>query len=234
MPVDYVSGSQDPANIEPVSHEPASYEPVIHEPVSHEPASYEPVIHEPVIHEPVIHEPVIHEPVIHEPVIHEPVNYVPASYEPVIYEPVSHESVSHETVSQEPNETTKKIWIGTIEHIMFGPDMEQYNAGLDSFTRERNELTLNDLAQTLIEHPEFGIRIEGHANPVTNDPDEEEELISLSRRRAEAVAGQLRAKGVHEGQIVLAALGGAKTITSDYEIRNKNRRVELTVIQVDT
>jgi hypothetical protein len=133
-----------------------------------------------------------------------------------------------------PNDIIKRIWVSSVEHIMFGPDMGQYNAGVDSDTQHRNELILNNLAETLIENPDLRLRIEGHANPVTYSPGEEARLLSLSRIRADTIAGLLEAKGVSENQLVVIARGGTRTVTSNYDIRNRNRRVELIVIQVES
>jgi outer membrane protein OmpA-like peptidoglycan-associated protein len=106
-----------------------------------------------------------------------------------------------------------------------------YNAGLDLETQKLNEVILNNLAETLKKNPKLQIRIEGHANPVTHTPDEVKRLITISNERAYAIARQLRAKGVSEDQMVIAASGGTRTVTNNYDIRYRNRRVELIVIQ---
>jgi outer membrane protein OmpA-like peptidoglycan-associated protein len=78
------------------------------------------------------------------------------------------------------------------------------------------------------------VRVEGHANPVTTDPKEADELMALGAMRADAVAEQLKARGVSEEQMVIISYGGTRTVTSDHDIWNRNRRVELIVIQVNT
>ena len=130
------------------------------------------------------------------------------------------------------NEVIKQIVIAGVDSIMFGPNTEQYNENIDFDLQDRNETVLNSIAQTLKENPGFRVRIEGHANPVTNDPGEADMLITLSRMRADAVAERLKTKGITEDQMVIVALGGTKTITND--IQNVNRRVELIVIQINT
>ncbi|MDR0302621.1 MAG: OmpA family protein [Treponema sp.] len=132
-----------------------------------------------------------------------------------------------------PNEIIRNMLIATVEHIMFGPDIGQYNAGVDRDTQRQNELILNNLAQMLVENPSLRLRIEGHANPVTYAPGEAERLMSLSKVRADTIASLLKEKGVSEEQMVIIAFGGARTITNDYDVRNRNRRVELIVIRVD-
>ena len=57
----------------------------------------------------------------------------------------------------------------------------------------------------------------------------------LSRQRSLAVAEQLKQRGISDDQMVLVFLGGAKTIIplSDTDHRNRNRRVELILVQID-
>jgi outer membrane protein OmpA-like peptidoglycan-associated protein len=130
------------------------------------------------------------------------------------------------------NEIIKRILIASVDSVMFGPDTEQYNANIDHDTRELNETVLNNIAKALKENHDFLVRIEGHANPVTNDPAETESLMNLSRKRADTIAGKLKEKGVTEEQMVITAFGGTRTIMND--TRSVNRRVELIVVQVNT
>jgi hypothetical protein len=133
-----------------------------------------------------------------------------------------------------PNEIIKRIMISEVEFILFGPDIGRYNIGIDRDAQGLNELVLNSIAKTLKENSNLRVRIEGHANPVTAKPHEADELMILSRRRANVVAEQLKTKGVSEDQIVVIAYGGTRTVTSEHDIWNRNRRVELIVIQVNT
>jgi len=133
-----------------------------------------------------------------------------------------------------PNEIIKRIMISEVEFILFGPDIGQYNIGIDHDAQGLNELVLNSIAKTLKENSNLRVRIEGHANPVTANPHEAKELMTLSMLRANVVAEQLKTKGIREEQIVVIAYGGTRTVTSEHDIRNRNRRVELIVIQVNT
>jgi hypothetical protein len=133
-----------------------------------------------------------------------------------------------------PNEIIRRIMIAEVEFILFGPDIGRYNVGIDADARGLNELVLNNAAKKLRENPDLMVRIEGHANPVTSDPNEADELMALSAMRANMIAEQLAVKGVNEEQMAVIAFGGTRTITSSYDIRNRNRRVELTIIQVNT
>ena len=132
-----------------------------------------------------------------------------------------------------PNEIIRKIIISQVEYIIFAANVAVYNNGLDASTRSLNDLIFNQIVKTLTEHPEFRLRIEGHANPVTNDPREAEELYRLSRERADEISRRLVSRGVNKEQIVLIAHGGARAVASAREDWSRNRRVELMVIQVN-
>ena len=131
------------------------------------------------------------------------------------------------------SETIRRIMIPAIEFIIFGPDIGSYNVGIDSDARQVNELVLNATAQMLRDNPGFQVRIEGHANPFTINRSEADDLMAISTMRANAVAQQLRARGVREEQMVVVAFGGTRNATSEWDVRNRNRRVELMIIQID-
>ena len=135
--------------------------------------------------------------------------------------------------SMPPEEIVKRVKIFAVEFILFGPDIGRYNIGIDRDAQQLNELVLNYVTETLAAHPHYRVRIEGHANPYTVNFSEIEELQILSSMRADVVAEQLRAKGVAEDQIVMIAFGGTRTATSEWDVRNRNRRVELIMIDVD-
>jgi hypothetical protein len=133
-----------------------------------------------------------------------------------------------------PSEIIRLIRISAIEFILFGPDIGRYNVGIDRDAQQLNELVLNYIAQVLKESPNFRVRIEGHANPHTINVSEADDLMALSTLRASVVAEQLRARGVNEEQIVIIAFGGTRTATNEWDVRNRNRRVELIMIQLET
>ena len=117
------------------------------------------------------------------------------------------------------------------EFILFGPDIGRYNIGIDHDAQGLNELVLNSAAQLLKENPGLMLRIQGNANPVTTNPGEADELMALGETRARAVADQLKARGINEDQMIIVSFGGTRTVTHDHSIWNRNRRVELMVIQ---
>ena len=133
-----------------------------------------------------------------------------------------------------PVEIVRSVFVAQIEYVMFGPDMTRYNDGIDADGRALNDLVIDQVARVLRENPEFVVRIEGHANPVTHAPGETEELVALSEARANEVARRLRERGVDDDRIVVAALGGTRIIAGDHDHWNVNRRVELMVKRIDT
>ena len=134
----------------------------------------------------------------------------------------------------EYQEIIKLIKISAIEFVLFGPDSEVYNAGIDRDAQQLNELVLNYTAQTLRENPDYMVRIEGHANPLTVSVSETDDLMTLSAQRANTVADQLRARGISDDQMIIVAFGGTRNATNEWDVRNRNRRVELMIMQVDS
>ena len=132
-----------------------------------------------------------------------------------------------------PVEITIREVITSAEYIIFAPDSPRYNEGIDRDAAALNDLAIIQTARLLRDNPDFQVRIEGHANPVTNLPEETAELVTLSNERANQAAAQLRAIGVPENQIIVVARGGEMTIAShsDHDRWNMNRRVELIIIQ---
>ena len=132
-----------------------------------------------------------------------------------------------------PNEIIRMIMIAQVDYILFAPNIAKFNTALDRDASSLNELVLNSTAKILGEHPDYRVRIEGHANPVTSDPNEADELMLLSSMRANAVAEQLKARGVAQEQMVVISFGGTRIVASDHDHWNMNRRVEMIIIQVD-
>jgi len=132
----------------------------------------------------------------------------------------------------EPNEIIKIIRIASIEFVLFGPDIGQYNLGIDRDAQQLNELVLIQTSKVLRENPNYRVRLEGHANPFTISVSEADDLMALSAMRAETIRQQLLERGVKDEQMVVVAFGGTRHATSEWDVRNRNRRVELMVIQI--
>jgi len=130
-------------------------------------------------------------------------------------------------------EVVKRFTISAIEFVIFGPDIGSYNVGIDRDAQQLNELLIIATAEMLKAHPEYRVRIEGHANPYTINISEHEELMALSTMRANVVAGLLRDRGVSDDQMTIIAFGGTRNATSEWDVRNRNRRVEIMVFHYD-
>ncbi|MDR0513131.1 MAG: OmpA family protein [Treponema sp.] len=159
-----------------------------------------------------------------------------ATHEIVTREVVTPGRVEYvETIRALPaSEIVSRVMISAVEFVLFGPDIGRYNIGIDYDARQLNELVLNYTAQTLLENPDNRVRIEGHANPYTINISEIDELQVLSAMRSNVVAEQLRQRGVSDEQMVIVSFGGTRTVTNEWDVRNRNRRVELIILQVDT
>jgi len=128
-----------------------------------------------------------------------------------------------------PDELVRRISIAQVEYVVFGPNSSRYNAEIDGVAMGLNDLVIDQVTRTLRGNPNFIVRIEGYANPITHDAREQSELLILSEARAEAVAATLRMRGVSRNQIVVIAQGGSRIVSTEHEYWEMNRRVELIV-----
>jgi len=144
------------------------------------------------------------------------------------------ETVRQEYITRtEYVEVINRLMIAQVEYILFAGDISRYNVNLDADARSLNDLVLNEVAKMLIENPDFRANIEGHANPVTGDPDEVQILFALSSNRANEVARLLKERGVREEQLIVVAFGAGKVLATDRAHWNMNRRVELIIYQAE-
>ncbi|MDR3301621.1 MAG: OmpA family protein [Spirochaetaceae bacterium] len=101
--------------------------------------------------------------------------------------------------------------------------------GLDQTTIDNNERVLSRVAEILQKFPDYKVRIEGHANSETGTAKEEQELIPLSRRRAQFVQEWLVRHGTNAARLSADGLGGKDPVMKNRGDRAnwwKNRRVE--------
>jgi len=161
--------------------------------------------------------------------------------EPILNDVVNAESVTLGSDTEQSNvniDSNNRKLNGLIfsdiayaESVMFGADIEQYNVNVDSDTRKRNESVLNEIVKMLKKNPNYRVRIEGHANPFVSNPSKANGLIAFSKRRADTIAEQLRARGVDEKQMLVIAFGGTRPISGNKNRTEMNRRVELIVFK---
>jgi len=91
--------------------------------------------------------------------------------------------------------------------------------------------SLDVLAKTLKDAPEWKLRITGHTDNTGSEPFN----LKLSKARAEAVKGYLTSKGIDPTRIITDGVGSSKPIASNDTSagRDANRRVEFLVVKGD-
>ena len=125
-----------------------------------------------------------------------------------------------------------------VSSLLFAPDSAEFTdfgrySDFYEGQKEKNMKILDQIAWMLKQYNEYSILIEGHGVLVHwNDPklaeiEQEEELIPLTKDRAEAVKTALVERGVSSGRITTVGAGGSNPAYpfKDRENRWKNRRV---------
>jgi flagellar hook assembly protein FlgD/outer membrane protein OmpA-like peptidoglycan-associated protein len=103
----------------------------------------------------------------------------------------------------------------------------------------KNIATIARLAEIFKKYNQYKITIQGHANLVNFDNparakvEQEQELIPLSKARAEAIKQALVAQGIAASRISTVGIGAAEPVVpfSDLQNRWKNRRVEFILVR---
>ncbi|MBN2351746.1 MAG: OmpA family protein [Spirochaetales bacterium] len=104
---------------------------------------------------------------------------------------------------------------------------------------EKNQWVIGRLAVIFKKYSTYNIQIEGHAvseywaDPARAKKEQEEELLPLSKKRAEAIKTALIGQGIEASRISTVGVGGARPIVpfSDLVNRWKDRRVEFILIK---
>jgi flagellar hook assembly protein FlgD/outer membrane protein OmpA-like peptidoglycan-associated protein len=103
----------------------------------------------------------------------------------------------------------------------------------------KNVSTISRLAEIFKKYSKYRIQIEGHANLVNFDNpakakvEQEQELLPLSKKRADSIRDALIAQGIDAGRISTYGIGAATPVVpfSDLDNRWKNRRVEFILVR---
>ena len=132
-----------------------------------------------------------------------------------------------------------------VPSIIFESDESNFqnaNAKLAKDQVQKNIEILNRIADILKKFPDYTITIQGHANRVSDNLDEEtidnlrewgRALGPLSKERADAIKEYLVKKGVSASSITTEGLGGTRPVADPKDSDNnwKNRRVEFILVK---
>ncbi|MBR5402069.1 MAG: gliding motility-associated C-terminal domain-containing protein [Treponema sp.] len=132
-----------------------------------------------------------------------------------------------------------------VPSIIFESDASNFqtaNSKLSAEQAAKNVEILNRIAEILKKFSDYKITIQGHANRVSDNLDEEtvdnmrewgRALGPLSRERAEAIRDYLVKKGVSRSSITTEGMGGTKPVVNPKDTDNnwKNRRVEFILVK---
>lgn len=127
-----------------------------------------------------------------------------------------------------------------VPSIIFESDASNFqkaNAKLTQAQIDNNMKTLNRIADILKKFKDYKVTIVGHANKVTDNPDEEtvddlqnwgRALMPLSKERADAIMVYLTKHGVNAAALTTEGMGGTRPVVNPKDKDNnwKNRRVE--------
>lgn len=121
-------------------------------------------------------------------------------------------------------------------------NFQKANSNLSDAQVRKNIEILNRIAEILKKFPNYSISIEGHANRVSDNENEEttdnmsewgRALVPLSKERAEGIKAYLIKRGVPEANISTQGIGGTKPVVNPKDKDNnwKNRRVEFILVK---
>jgi len=127
-----------------------------------------------------------------------------------------------------------------VPSIIFESDAANFqnaNDKLDASKVDNNIKVLNRIAEILKKFKDYRVMIVGHANKITDNPDEElvdnlqewgRGLMPLSKERADAIKTYLIKKGVNAAALSTDGKGGTQPVANPKDKDNnwKNRRVE--------
>jgi flagellar hook assembly protein FlgD/outer membrane protein OmpA-like peptidoglycan-associated protein len=125
-----------------------------------------------------------------------------------------------------------------IASITFAANTADY-VGVEPEKALKNADTIRRLAEIFKKYGTYKIQIQGHANLVNFDNpakakvEQEQELLPLSKQRAEAIRVALVAQGIEAARVSTIGIGAAEPIVpfSDLDNRWKNRRVEFILVK---
>lgn len=132
-----------------------------------------------------------------------------------------------------------------VPSIIFESDSSNFqtpNAKLTQSQIDNNIRTLNRIADILKKFKDYKVTIVGHANKITDNPEEEtvdnpqewgRASTPLSKERADAIKAYLNKRGVSASALSTDGMGGTKPVVNPKDKDNnwKNRRVEFILVK---
>lgn len=145
--------------------------------------------------------------------IQEPLSYWSNQKTPVLYDEAIHPDIAVGNQSM-PVPFKEKT-------IHFGFDQSKLNS--------KTQKLLTQIADDVLEHPDFRLRIEGH----TDERGSREYNIGLGWRRAHAVVAYLVKQGVNQKNIDAVSFGKEHPLDKAHNVKawSKNRRVDVALRQ---
>ncbi len=128
---------------------------------------------------------------------------------------------------------TKNEWRVSVQSIRFDPNAASLTQ-LSDEEREEMDSMLGIITDHVMSMENSHITVYGYANNVSNtQKEQEEELLPLSKERAEMIASLLVEKGIPEERISVEAMGGENPIAAWEDTANwwKNRRIEFLIVR---
>ena len=159
------------------------------------------------------------------------------------------EQIKYIIQQQPPQIILQTIDIIDIEYIIFagnaiiynGPHAAGANTDLTPQEKSSNDAAITAMAQSLKDHPDYLMILHGHANPTSSNPSEVEDLMTISKARADAVNVVLKEKFSQLGgditgwdtRVSSKGYGGEKNLTvTDSIYSGLNRRVEMILVRI--
>ncbi|WP_027727909.1 FlgD immunoglobulin-like domain containing protein [Treponema sp. C6A8] len=132
-----------------------------------------------------------------------------------------------------------------VPSIIFESDAANFQAANAKLAKDKvdnNIKILNRIAEILKKFKDYKVTVVGHANKVTDNPEEEtvdnmnqwgRASQPLSKERADAIRAYLMKKGVSGANISTEGMGGTKPVVNPKDKDNnwKNRRVEFILVK---
>ncbi len=125
----------------------------------------------------------------------------------------------------------EKLEDGSLRILVNSIKFDANKASFDTLSqrdKRLNEFTVKMVARALQKYKQYNVIVEGHAHNISGTEEEEtEELIPLSKERADAIMKILIEEGIDEARLSSVGKGGKEPISTEPA---QNRRVEFKLV----